>query len=758
MKRIHGFFLVVLWFLGTGGVFAADESLLAGEPETLYSVPAGEVLQRSIRVADPGGETALVVTRTKEGSDQLRITASLIDLHTGASIGSGIELLGIDSAATGPIPEIAGSQNITNVLPYSMSAVWAADGGTAIVSFVLNDKPEGGCGFYPAAARMHVDPESGGLTWDRASDLFRASEVSGACVGLGQGTSVEYLPDFDAFVVAWARNIGGLAEPDQSALIESEIYASVALRTFSPTFGNVVSMDKRIAWWDNPPLGGFGVAATAPHLSNAGGHLAVAFVGITETFVFEGVGCEYKSEIALQIVPHLDLLASGPVTGHVAIAARPDWPGIDMYINGACRWQAVYSYLPAKAPVIGRYPDGAGQTRHLVAFHGHHNSRDNEIFVRGFSVDPSGGLHFPSTSFWHASEMLEERMPGDVVKAAAQWPVSVFYNPIIDATVLAWPRNVTVHSTHSIEQRLLKPAAAEPFPVVDIIFAAGAAGEYLDSTADVLVRGDGGWWTTWDGSDASGAEVVRGQLAHGVMSDFTMSARLKGEPDENGFTVNVAVQRAVVDNVLPDDIGGSFRINVTGANVEWLGVTNESHGSDGEDPLAPGGLRNTELVAEGDTYTADLHFQWAAGNKAMLTALELAVSPVFAADPVPGDSSESITVTTEVTLSLALEAAAISENGGSTQGTITRTGSTAAPLTVNLAATGFGASSVSFPASVTIAAGSASATFDITGIDDAQVNGTRTATITTSADGATGDSAALQVRDDEEMLFSSSFE
>jgi len=102
------------------------------------------------------------------------------------------------------------------------------------------------------------------------------------------------------------------------------------------------------------------------------------------------------------------------------------------------------------------------------------------------------------------------------------------------------------------------------------------------------------------------------------------------------------------------------------------------------------------------------------------------------------------------TLAVSIIDAEISENGGSTTATVTRSGDTTNALIVDLASDDTGEATV--PPTVTIAAGQAtSPSFTITGVDDAISDGTQTVTITASvtAGGYSNGTETLDVTDDE---------
>ena len=100
------------------------------------------------------------------------------------------------------------------------------------------------------------------------------------------------------------------------------------------------------------------------------------------------------------------------------------------------------------------------------------------------------------------------------------------------------------------------------------------------------------------------------------------------------------------------------------------------------------------------------------------------------------------------TLSVTVSPTSISENGGGATGTVTRNSADlTSPLVVTL--TSNDTSEATVPASVTIPAGNASATFAVTGVDDALVDGTQSVVISAGAAGFSGGANTLDVTDDE---------
>ncbi len=98
-------------------------------------------------------------------------------------------------------------------------------------------------------------------------------------------------------------------------------------------------------------------------------------------------------------------------------------------------------------------------------------------------------------------------------------------------------------------------------------------------------------------------------------------------------------------------------------------------------------------------------------------------------------------------LGLSLNLASISENGGSTTATVTRSGSTSGDLIVSLLSSD--TSEASVPLTVTILDGQSSANFIVTGVDDTLIDGTQTLTLTASASGFTPGQSTLDVTNDD---------
>jgi subtilisin-like proprotein convertase family protein len=103
-------------------------------------------------------------------------------------------------------------------------------------------------------------------------------------------------------------------------------------------------------------------------------------------------------------------------------------------------------------------------------------------------------------------------------------------------------------------------------------------------------------------------------------------------------------------------------------------------------------------------------------------------------------------------ITLAVSPATFAENAGSGAATGTVTLSAAAPVALEIALLSSDPSAATVPASVTVAAGEASASFSIAAVDDAVPDGAQSVVITASADGYSAGSFGVTVSDDEPSL------
>ncbi len=113
--------------------------------------------------------------------------------------------------------------------------------------------------------------------------------------------------------------------------------------------------------------------------------------------------------------------------------------------------------------------------------------------------------------------------------------------------------------------------------------------------------------------------------------------------------------------------------------------------------------------------------------------------------PTPGASNDPAP-----SLTVSIAADSFSENGGSSLVTVTRSGPTAGDLIVSLVSSD--TTEATAPATVTIADGETSATFTLTGVDDAEIDGPQVVTLTASAGGLTDGADSVTVTDDDAVV------
>jgi VCBS repeat-containing protein len=110
---------------------------------------------------------------------------------------------------------------------------------------------------------------------------------------------------------------------------------------------------------------------------------------------------------------------------------------------------------------------------------------------------------------------------------------------------------------------------------------------------------------------------------------------------------------------------------------------------------------------------------------------------------------DAITVSDDQALSLVISQAAISENGGVSLATVTRSGDTTNALNVNLSSNNTDAATV--PVSINIPAAQTSATFNVTAVDDNLLDGTQTVTIEATATNFAAGQDSIEVTDEEAL-------
>ncbi|HBE72413.1 MAG TPA: hypothetical protein DDW52_30120, partial [Planctomycetaceae bacterium] len=150
------------------------------------------------------------------------------------------------------------------------------------------------------------------------------------------------------------------------------------------------------------------------------------------------------------------------------------------------------------------------------------------------------------------------------------------------------------------------------------------------------------------------------------------------------------------------------------------------------------------------TGTAKFRWQMIGGNDWWWAIDNLRVSGEIAGETFKGLSDPEFwqfSTPEEPILSVGFDALAVSENGGTAIGTVSRNLDTTDPLTVTLVSSDLTEATV--PAEVTIPAGQASATFIVTAVDDTELDRNQLVTITASNATYTSGEANITILDDE---------
>lgn len=152
-------------------------------------------------------------------------------------------------------------------------------------------------------------------------------------------------------------------------------------------------------------------------------------------------------------------------------------------------------------------------------------------------------------------------------------------------------------------------------------------------------------------------------------------------------------------------------------------------------------------VLAGET---SVQFDVTAVDDALLDGTQIVRIDASAAEYIGGSTQVAVHDNESTILSLALPASVTEGSGAlSGQGTVTLADAVDTDVLVHLASNDAGEMQV--PATVTVASGAMSATFDLLVPDDGQIDGTQPVTITAAVTGWTGDSATVDVEDNESL-------
>jgi predicted extracellular nuclease len=266
------------------------------------------------------------------------------------------------------------------------------------------------------------------------------------------------------------------------------------------------------------------------------------------------------------------------------------------------------------------------------------------------------------------------------------------------------------------------------------------------------------------GNDAFLSSVPKGTTIAVWTSNVGVTTDTTVNPAANDWKMVLAPGTGVTTSV--DGLGGSVNTGLsTGGEALYLYLPGADGNSGGTDNIyldfvsfeadggdAPPGLVDLNLpsVADNAYYTGNT----AAGNDSAANWVTYDFTGTSSTIPTPGDANPGQDLSAlrggvTPTLSLSIAPNTFSEAAGASAatGTITRTGSTTNALTVTLSSNDTTEATV--PNTVIIAAGQASATFAVSAVDDALVDGSQNVTITASATSFSNVTTSLTVTDND---------
>ena len=323
-------------------------------------------------------------------------------------------------------------------------------------------------------------------------------------------------------------------------------------------------------------------------------------------------------------------------------------------------------------------------------------------------------------------------------------------------------------------------ASITPDVDVDMYRFTVTAGQVVDFDIDTTLNGSGGLGSYLRLFDAQGQELAFNNDATAPgETEIGFDAYLRHTfPSRGTFYVGVSnFNNAQYDPITGDgdtaggrDSIGSYQLIVQDPQVGTPTLTMSISPA----AISENGGRATGTVTRSDSdisqllvVTLDSSDTSEATVSATVTIPANQVSKTFvvtAVDDVLLDGTQTVTITASAlgyvgdnhtidvtdfeTLSVTISPTAISENGGTATGTVTRSNTDdSAALVVTLASND--TSEATVPTTITVPAGQASATFAVTAVDDSLGDGTQSVVVTASGSGFTSASAELDVTDDE---------
>ena len=285
-----------------------------------------------------------------------------------------------------------------------------------------------------------------------------------------------------------------------------------------------------------------------------------------------------------------------------------------------------------------------------------------------------------------------------------------------------------------------------PLSVIEVDGAAVGSQITLSSGALLTLNGDGSF-----DYDPNGAFDSLNGGEFGTDSFTYLASNGQGFSEA---TVTVTIN-GINDTTLSIAGASVVELDDTGTTDAVFTLTASDSGLNGDVDLSisiDGGLTTTAQTVTFTNGVATLivpvvNDDLANGPENVEMALVSVTTFGFAVDAAAAVATFDITEDDAQALSITIDPNSIAEDGLTATGTVTRNTGTDQELIVTLSSDD--PSEATVPLTVTIPVGEVSASFDVTIVDDAILDGAQTATITAAASGFLSDTAALDVTDND---------
>ena len=374
----------------------------------------------------------------------------------------------------------------------------------------------------------------------------------------------------------------------------------------------------------------------------------------------------------------------------------------------------------------------------------------------------------PLTVLVSSSDTTEATVPASVVIPANQSSVTFTINAV-DDSLLDGNQVVTISVSATGYAAASKSLTVDDYEQLDLTITASSINEKGGVTSGRVTR------TNTDLAQSIAVNLTINDTSEAVVPATVIIAA--GQASAN-FTIT-----AIDDNLLD----GTQQVLLTAASAGYLSASSSLDVTDSENLLVTidvaaiselGGQAQGRVTRSNTDTASAITVNLLSSDTTEATVPATVVIPagqsqanflISAVDDALLDGTQTVTITASLagylsgsksldvtdleTLSLTTSAGAMSENGGTITGTVTRSNTdNAAPVIVTLASDD--TSEATVPATVTIPAGQTSTTFTINAVDDTLLDGTQRVTLTATSSGYQAGTRAIDVTDSETLSLS----